>query len=64
MAWINSQRISAPFICHPPSHPSTFICHIIQSAPFRSLGAIVDPKPRFSKAGPVVFVSSGQNWLA
>jgi hypothetical protein len=50
IAWINSKQVSAHFICHLLSHPSTSICHIIQSAPFRCLGAIVYTKLGFSKA--------------
>lgn len=49
IAWINSKQISAHFIRHLPSHPATFICHIIQSGPFRGPGAIVYTRPGFSK---------------
>lgn len=56
IAWINSKQISAHFIRHLPSHPSTFICHIIQSGPFRGPGAIVYTKLGFSKP-PELFLS-------
>lgn len=56
IAWINSKQVSAHFIRHLPSHPSTFICHITQPGPFRGPGTIVCSKLGFSKR-PELFLS-------
>lgn len=59
IARINSRQVSAHFIGHLPSHPSTSIGRIIQSGPFRGPGAIVSPEPGSSKRPELVLSCPG-----